>query len=101
MTEINDFPKMNINTAELMAAIESLLGIAEEMRGVDVDFGAANWGDLGIADIEYRLSMLRPSDGPICMVTIEEAAPECKLAQFLYDNLDKEKFPNVYFECKW
>lgn len=75
-----------------------LLAAADE--GAE-NMGAVNWGDLGVRDIQYRLSMLTPQDGPHCMVMIEEASPDCRLPTFLHDNLDQEKFPKVYFECEW
>lgn len=94
----NDFPRININTEELLAAVEILLANA---YANNADMGAVNWGDLGVHDIEYRLSMLTPQDGPHCVVMIEEASPDCRLPAFIYDNLDREKFPGVFFECGW
>jgi len=75
---MNNFPQIGINTAELLAEAERLLELARASRE---DLGAINWGDLGVHDIEYRLSMLSP-----------ESVPRC---------LDKERFPNTYFECEW
>ena len=60
-TAYNDFPRLNINTEALRTEVERLLAMA----GDDAEnMGAVNWGDLGVADIEYRLSMLRPQDAP-------------------------------------
>ncbi len=96
---MNDFPKLGINTEELRSTVEALI---EEAQGLkDHSFGAVNWGDLGVVDIEYRLSMLRPDDGPQCVVQIEEAAPDCGLTQWIWDRLDKVKFPKTYIECEW
>lgn len=99
---MNDFPKIGIKTEELRDAVDALIAKAVRLRNDKAqDFGAVNWGDIGVTDIEYRLSMLRPGDGPSCVVLIEEAAPECGLPRWLYDRLDKEKFPRTYFECDW
>ena len=95
---VNDFPSMNINTEELIAAVESLIEQAREHKG---DLGAVNWGDLRIVDITYELSMLRPEDGPFCIVLVEEADPGCALVAWLNQRLDEEKFPGVYIECEW
>jgi hypothetical protein len=95
---MNDFPRLGINTRELIAWVECMLEKAATQKD---DLGAVNWGDLGIADIEYRLSVLHPGFGPACVVRIEEASPNCKLAEWLYDALDKVKFPSTYFECEW
>jgi hypothetical protein len=97
-TNGNDFPRLNINTEELRTEVEMLLAAAAEDKE---HMGAVNWGDLGVMDIEYRLSMLRPQDGPHCMVIIEEADPGCRLPMFLYENWDRAKYPGVYFECEW
>ncbi len=94
----NDFPRLGINTEELAAWTASALEAAFEAKN---ELGAVNWGDLGIADIEYRLSMLYAGDRPSCHVLIEEASPECGLAIWLYERLDRDKFPNTYFECEW
>jgi hypothetical protein len=91
--------KIGVVTQDLIDEVERLLVKARRQRKEDL--GAVNWGDLHVADIEYRLSMLRPDDGPICVVTVEEASPDCKLAQWLYDQLDKERFHKTYIECEW
>lgn len=91
-------PLLSIDTQALIAEVERLLQIA---RGMASSFGAVNWGDLGVADVEYRLSVMHPSDGPSCVVLIEEAAPECGLPSWLHDRLDHERFPGVRFECEW
>ena len=95
---MNNFPQIGINTAELLAEVERLLELARASRE---DLAAINWGDLGVHDIEYRLSMLSPESVPRCVVRIEEVSPSCELAMWLYDRLDKERFPNTYFECEW
>lgn len=94
----NTFPRLGIDTAALVAEVDRLLDIA---RQEPVGLGAVNWGDLGIAEIEYRLSMLRPDEGPRCVVTVEEASPGCGLADWIYERLDKERFPRTYIECEW
>ena len=94
----NAFPRLGINTAELIAEIERLLvEAAADKEGM----GAVNWGDLGIADIEYRLSMLTPDAGPTCIVIVEEASPEAHLVRWLNARLDRDRFPNTYVECEW
>lgn len=94
----NDFPKIGINTMDLIKEVEHLLDDAANHKS---DLGAVNWGDLGIADIEYRLSVLNTRERPRCVVVIEEASPNSLLASWLYERLDKEKFPNTYIECEW
>ena len=99
MSESQQFPRLGINTQELIDEIERLL---EQARSEDVDgMGAVNWADLGIADIEYRISVLRPGDGPLCVVLVEEAAPGCGLQGWLNGHLDTTKFPCTYIECEW
>lgn len=93
-----DFPRIGINTEELVAEVHRLLRLAYADHA---SLGAVNWGDLGVSDVQYRLSMLRPDEGPHCVVTIEEASPDCKLHGWLFDRLDKERYPSVYFECEW
>lgn len=94
----NDFPRMGINTEELRTEVERLI---EQASLAKEEMGAVNWGDLGIADIEYRLSMLWPDRGPRCVVTVEEAAPDCELQRWLNRNLDRDKFLNTWVECEW
>lgn len=95
---MNDFPRLGINTAELLAEVDRLLELA---RNDPAYMGAVNWADLGVADIEYRLSMLRPQDGPCCVVAVEEASPTSHLRFWLNEKLDKARFPNTYIECEW
>jgi len=97
---VNEFPKIGINTAELRDAVNGLIEKARRKRKKE-DFGAVNWGDLGVVDIEYRLSMLDQNAEPWCVVLIEEAAPGCKLPSWIYERLDHEKFPRTYIECEW
>ncbi len=99
---MNDFPTMGINTRELIDAVEALIGKACRMHSKNKEkMGAVNWGDLSIRDIEYRLSLLRPQDGPHCVVMVEEASPTCAFTKWINDQLDTEKFPNTYVECEW
>lgn len=95
---VNDLPSMNINTEELIAAVESLIGLAKDQRP---DAGSVNWNNLRVCDIEYRASLLRPEDGPFCVALVREAACDGLLASWLYERLDKVKFPRVYIECEW
>lgn len=93
----NDFPRLGINAAALRDAIERMLEVAADSKE---DMGAVNWGDLGVADIEYRLSMLWPENGPRCVVTVEEASPGCKLQRWLNECI-ADAFPNTHVECEW
>lgn len=95
---MNDFPKLGINTQELTDHVEALLKRASDSKA---DMGAVNWGDLGVTDIQYRLSMLQPEYGPFCVVTVEEASPGCGLSDWLNRELDSKKFPATYVECEW
>lgn len=97
-TTANDFPRLNINTPDLIAEIECLL--AEAANSKD-EFGAVNWGDLGVADIEYRLSMLTPDARPYCVVLVEEASPDCGLSMWVGERINKTKFPHVVIQCEW
>lgn len=99
MSETNDFPRLNINTRELMDAVE---GLIDEARGIahEEEFGAVNWGDIGVADVEYRLSMVGPRE-PFCVVTVEEADGASHLQQWLNERLDKERFPRTHVVCEW
>ena len=95
----NDFPKLGINTDELVADVEALISHASRSKE---EMGAVNWGDLGVKDIEYRLSMIRPQDGPRCVVIVEEAAPDCHLQTWLNEQMANcSRFPNTYIECEW
>lgn len=96
-TGSNNFPRLGINIEALRTAIERMLEVAADTKD---DMGAVNWGDLGVADIEYRLSMLWPTNGPRCVVTVEEAAPGCKLQIWLNECISNT-FPNTYIECEW
>ncbi len=94
----NDFPKLGINTTELVEAIENLLIQAQHHAD---ELGAINWGRLRVVDVEYRLSMLTPDDGPHCIVMIEEASPDSRLPTWLNERIDRERFPRTYCECEW
>ena len=95
---MNNFPQIGINTSELATEVECLLEAARESKTM---MGPVNWGDLGIADIEYRLSMLDANATPRCVVLIEEASPISELASWLNAHLDGTRFPNVWIECEW
>ena len=92
-----DLPKLGIKTKDLIDAVEACLKEARENKG---DLGAVNWADLHVTDVEYRLSMLHPNGGPHCVVLIEEASPNCKLASFIGDRI-RDRFPNICIECEW
>lgn len=98
-SEATTFPRLGISTQELIDEVRRLL---EQAGAEDTnEMGAVNWGDLGVADIEYRLSIMHPEDGPVCVVMVEEASPHSGLAQWLNERLDKELFPNTRIECEW
>ena len=92
------FPRIGITTAEVIAEVNRLLSLAAESKG---EMGAVNWGDLGVADVEYRLSMLHHENGPRCVVIVEEASPGCALATWLNERIDQGKFPHVWVVCEW
>lgn len=96
---MSDFPKLGINTRELLAHVEGL--IDEARRTPDDFFGAVNWGDLGVADVEYRLSMLDTHAQPTAHVLVEEASPGCMLERWLNERLDHDRFPSVFVACEW
>jgi hypothetical protein len=96
---MNTFPIIGINTGSLLRKVEKAI---EEARIKDgsKEWGV-NWGDIGVADIEYRLSMLDSSEpSPYCVVVLEEASPHSELARHVYEII-KEEFPNTYVECEW
>lgn len=94
----NDFPKLGINTSELLDHVEVLIGEAEQSKD---EMGAVNWGDIGVADIEYRLSMIHPENGPECVVIVEEASPACALERWLNDRINPDQFPRTTVRCEW
>ena len=94
----NDFPRLGIVTADLIAHVDALLADAREHMD---EMGAVNWGDLGVADVEYRFSILHPQEGPWCVVTVEEASPECQLGAWLNERLDSARFPRTHIICEW
>jgi hypothetical protein len=65
------------------------------------DLGAVNWADIGVRDVEYRLSMIGPVAEPYCFVLVEEAEPHGRFAQWLNERIDSVRFPNTYVECEW
>ena len=69
-------PPLEIDTKALIEAAERHMA---SRKDDDQDFGAVNWGDLGVVDVEYRVSMLRPDPGRNASCMIEEASPDCKL----------------------
>jgi len=95
----NDFPKIGINTEALIEHVNGL--IAEAINDGEQHLGPVNWADLSVADVEYRLSMLDRTDGPYCVVIVEEASPDCGLRAWLNERLDKVKFPRTHIECEW
>lgn len=95
---MNDFTRLGITTAALMSEVARLLVEASKLKD---EMGAVNWGDIGIADVEYRLSMLREDAEPWCVVTLEEASPGSHLGIWITERLDRTKFPNTYVECEW
>lgn len=93
-----EFPRIEINAQELVAEIERLLELAQAQRA---DLGAVNWADLGVADVEYRASLLYPDEiEPHVIVRIQEASPNCGLPNWLRDRI-QDKFPQVGIECEW
>lgn len=96
----NDFPKIGINTADLVAAVEQAIAAAFALSREE-DFGAVNWGDLGVVDVEYRMSMLRPNEGPTAVVMVEEASPDSKLAPWLTRRAVERFGAQVRVECEW
>ena len=94
---MNDFPKLGIKTEDLINHVNGLIEKASKNKQ---NMGAVNWGDIGVVDVEYRLSMIGEPD-PWAVVIVEEANPACELQAFLNDNLDKAKFPKTYIVCEW
>jgi hypothetical protein len=94
----NDFPRLGIIPADLIAHVEALLDEAREQQD---EMGAVNWADLGVADVEYRLSVIHPQEGPWCVVTVGEASPGCQLTGWLNERLDSARFPRTHIICEW
>ncbi len=94
----NDFPKLGINTQELLDQCRNLIDRAKTEE--DVTNWGVNWADIGVASIEYRKEMLNADSQPYCAVILEEASPSSELAQYVYNGL-KERFPSVSVECEW
>lgn len=66
----------------------------DEARGSQGDFGAVNWGDLGVVETlhcqdEYGRASWR--------ILIEEASPDCGLASLVYAAV-KGEFPDEAFD---
>ena len=97
--KMNEFPSLGIKTSDLVEEVDRL--IAEAYAGDKMKMGAVNWGDLGVSDVEYRLSMIHPENGPRCVVIVEEASPDCELGRWLNERLDHVRFPNTSVECEW
>jgi hypothetical protein len=93
----NDSTKLGITTQDLVDEIERILKDAASSKD---DFGAVNWGDIGVASVEYRIPIW-PFGDPYCCVLIGEASPECGLPSWIDERLDKSRFKNVYIECEW
>lgn len=94
----NDFPKLGINIRALIARVEALIIEAGESKE---DMGAVNWGDIGVVDVEYRISMIDPELGASCVVIIGEASPGCRLGRWISRQIDLRDFPNTSVECEW
>lgn len=89
----------NINASDLVKEIESLLDMATNYK---TEFQDVNWGDLGIRDITYQLSMIYPQDGPYYTVKIEEVSPDSNFRQWIQDKLDETgRFPHTFIELDW
>lgn len=78
----SDFPKIGINTAELLEACNAL--ILKARNEEDVSRWGVNWADIGVSSVEYRKEILLAGSKPYCAVIIEEAAPESELAAYVY-----------------
>ena len=94
----NVFPALHINTTELVDEVDRLLVEAAQVKD---EFGDVEWSEICISDIQYRLSMIHPENGPSCWVTIGRACPECALPTHLSRMLADTKFSDVLFECEW
>jgi hypothetical protein len=95
---MGELPKIDINVQELVKAIEDELQVARDLPPSE-NFGAVNWGDLGVADVECRVSLLYP-ETPSIVVTVEEASPDCRLAEWLNERMSG-RFPGVWIVCEW
>lgn len=90
--------RRSIKTTELIGHVEALLAKASRYKS---DMGAVNWGDLGVCDVEYRLSMISPVAEPYFFVIVGEADPHCALVDWLNARIDRDRFLNAYVECEW
>jgi hypothetical protein len=94
--------KSPVDSNALRDEVNRLLAVADAMPDADrYNLGAINWADLGVVDIEVRSSLQHPESWPIIVVMIEEASPDCRLPRWLADNIDREKYAGVQFECAW
>lgn len=89
----------DINVKELHAEVTRLIDLAK--LDACENMGAVNWGYVSVHDIQYRLSMMSPENGPHCVVVIGGASSSCGLPAFLYRRIDNIRFSNVAFECEW
>jgi len=91
-------PQPPFSVPDLIAEVERLLVDAEKHKA---ELGAVNWGNLGVADVEWRLSLTDMEARPYVVVMIEEASPDCGLGGWLSRHLDRERFPRTFIECEW
>lgn len=97
---INEFPRLNIKTTDLMETVNGFLQCAYANH--KEDFHGIDWEYIGVADITYRLSMMNPDDGPYCVVTVDGASPDNRLRKWVQNKLDETKlYPNTFIELDW
>lgn len=88
----------DIDPQRLKKTAEALLeGYAEGDRE---RYGAVNWGDLSVVDIEERRSLLHPTDPPVVVVMIEEVSPGSGIQTVLREDLAARGF-DVAVEADW
>jgi hypothetical protein len=102
MTHYTILPKSIRDTQQrIEAAVDALLDSAQDLT-VDArgSLGAINWADLTVVDVVYSVG----NDGMVWYtVEISEASPECHgLHRYIYDNLNKENFPEtIVVRTEW
>lgn len=79
------------------AAAETALRSALRVRKVK-EFGAVNWGDLGIVGIS---KIETESGARYFRVEIEEASEGCDLENFIYEHIKKRHGWEVEICCSW
>ena len=93
-------PKLGYNTQALVDEAEFWIAKACRMISRNKEkFGAVNWGDIGVREVEYRWPVY-PAGDPYCVVTVEEASPDCELGRWLSQKISA-KFPQAHVECEW